>query len=146
MINSIELSLCAYHELSNYLKNNIPYLRLIYFKDCMGNFISTYITKAIVTAHIITKCRSKYLHDVFCYSGYMIIEHCDVLNHANSTVCSIFCSGAHHRNHQTSASLAFVRGKHRWPVSSPPKGPVPWTKLPNDDIIMYSYTASSHNH
>ena len=28
------------------------------------------------------------------------------------------------RKHQSSASLAFVRGIHRWPVNSPHKGPV----------------------
>ena len=33
-------------------------------------------------------------------------------------------SGADQRKHQSSASLAFVRGIHRWPVNSPHKGPV----------------------
>ena len=30
------------------------------------------------------------------------------------TVCTTVCSGVHQRKHQTSASLAFVRGIHRW--------------------------------
>ena len=33
-------------------------------------------------------------------------------------------SGVNHRKHQSSASLAFVRGIHRWPVSSSHRGPV----------------------
>ena len=33
-------------------------------------------------------------------------------------------SGADQTKHQNSASLAFVRGIHRWPVNSPHKGPV----------------------
>ena len=33
-----------------------------------------------------------------------------------STVCLTLCSGAHQRNHQSSASVAFVRGTHRWSV------------------------------
>ena len=33
-------------------------------------------------------------------------------------------SGAYQRKHQSSASLAFVRGIHRWPVNSPHTGPV----------------------
>ena len=33
-------------------------------------------------------------------------------------------SGADHRKHQSSASLAFVRGIHRWPVNSPHIGSV----------------------
>ena len=39
-------------------------------------------------------------------------------------VCSIGYSGADQRKHQSSASLAFVRGIHRSPVNSPHKGPV----------------------
>ena len=37
-------------------------------------------------------------------------------------VYSTVCSGADQRNHQSSASLAFVRGMHRWPVNSPHRG------------------------
>ena len=39
-------------------------------------------------------------------------------------VCSTVASGADQRKHQSSASLAFVRGIHRWPVNSPHKRPV----------------------
>ena len=41
-----------------------------------------------------------------------------------SIVCLTICSGADQRKHQSSVSLAFVRGIHRWPVNSPHKGPV----------------------
>ena len=41
-----------------------------------------------------------------------------------SIVCSTVSLGAHQRKHQSSPSLAFVRGIHRWPVDSPHKGPV----------------------
>ena len=44
--------------------------------------------------------------------------------------------GADRRKHQSSASLAFVSGIHRWPVNSPYKGPVTQKKLPFDDVIM----------
>ena len=44
------------------------------------------------------------------------------------TVCS--------RKHQSSTSLAFVRGIHRWPVDSLHKGPVTRKFFPFDDIIM----------
>ena len=37
-------------------------------------------------------------------------------------VCSTVCSGADQRKHQSSASLAFVRGIHQRPVDSPHKG------------------------
>ena len=39
-------------------------------------------------------------------------------------VCLTFCWGADHRKYQSTASLAFMRGIHRWPVDSPHKGPV----------------------
>ena len=42
-----------------------------------------------------------------------------------SIVLSTVCSGADQRKHQSPASLAFVRGMHRWPVNSSHKGPVP---------------------
>ena len=53
-----------------------------------------------------------------------------------SIVCSTICSGADQRNHQSSASLAFVRGIHRWPVDSPHKGPITRKMFPLDDVIM----------
>ena len=51
-------------------------------------------------------------------------------------VFSIVNSGADQRKHQSSASLAFVRGIHRWPVNSPHKGPVRRKIFPFDDVIM----------
>ena len=45
-------------------------------------------------------------------------------------------SSADQRKHQSSASLAFVRGIHRWPVNSPYKRPVTRKMLPFDDVIM----------
>ena len=51
-------------------------------------------------------------------------------------VYSTIYSGADHRNHQSFALLAFVRGIHRWPVNSPHKGPVTRKMLPFDDVIM----------
>ena len=40
------------------------------------------------------------------------------------------------KKHQSSSSLAFVRGIHRWPVNSPHKGPVTRKMFPLDDVIM----------
>ena len=49
---------------------------------------------------------------------------------------STVSSGADQRKHQSSASLAFVRGIHRWPVNSPHKGPVTRKMFPFADVIM----------
>ena len=45
-------------------------------------------------------------------------------------------SGADQSQHQSSASLVFVREIHRWPVNSPHKGPVTREMFPFDDVIM----------
>ena len=51
-------------------------------------------------------------------------------------VYSVVYSGVDQRKHQISASLAFVRGIHRWPVNSPHKWPVTRKMFPFDDVIM----------
>ena len=53
-----------------------------------------------------------------------------------SIVYSIVDSGADQRKYQSSASLAFVWGIHRWPVNSPHKKPVTRKMFPFDDVIM----------
>ena len=51
-------------------------------------------------------------------------------------VNSTFYSGADQKKHRSSASLAFVRVIHRWPVNSQHKGPVTRKIFPFGDIIM----------
>ena len=51
-------------------------------------------------------------------------------------VYSTVCSGTYQRKHQSSASLAFVRGIHRSPVNSPHKWPVTRKMFPFDDVMM----------
>ena len=45
-------------------------------------------------------------------------------------------SGADQRKYQSSASLAFVWGIHRWPVNSPHKWPVTRKMFQFDDVII----------
>ena len=54
-----------------------------------------------------------------------------------SIIYPTVCSGADQRKHQSSASLAFVRGIHWWPVNSPHKGPVTRNMSPFDDVIIF---------
>ena len=51
-------------------------------------------------------------------------------------VYSTIYSDADQRKHQSSVSLAFVWGIHRWPVNSLHKGPVTQKMFPFDDVIM----------
>ena len=60
-----------------------------------------------------------------------------VSNYQPTIVYSTVYSGADQRKHQSSASLAFVRRIHRWPVNSPHKEPVTRKMFPFDDVIRY---------
>ena len=53
-----------------------------------------------------------------------------------SVICWTVVSGADQRKHQSSPSVAFVRGSHRWPVNSPHKRPVTRKMFPFDYVIM----------
>ena len=63
-------------------------------------------------------------------------EWVGVSNTSSMIVCANVYSGADHRKHQSSSSMAFVREFHRWPVKSPHKGPVTRKMFPFDDVIM----------
>ena len=55
---------------------------------------------------------------------------------SHTIVYSTVYPGADKRKYQSSASLAFVRGIHRWPVNSPHKRPVTREIVPFDHAIM----------
>ena len=59
-------------------------------------------------------------------------------------VYSTVHSGTDQRKHQSSASLAFGPGIHRWQVNSPHKWPVTWKMFPFDDVIMYKNLKCPH--
>ena len=61
---------------------------------------------------------------------------------SNHIVYSSVYSGADQTKYQSSASLAFVRGIHWWPVNSPHKWPVTRKMFSFDDVIM----SISHRH
>ena len=54
-------------------------------------------------------------------------------------VCSTVCSGADQRKHQSSASLAFLRGIHQWPVDSPHKRPVTLVHISLRHHVLLQY-------
>ena len=62
-----------------------------------------------------------------------------------TSVYSTFHSGADQRKHQSSASLAFVRGTHRRPVNSTHKWPVTRKMFPLDDVIMCIWKRRQEN-
>ena len=95
---------------------------------------------------IIYFCRKTLLH--YCLA-YISLHYSDVIMGAMASqitsltnVYSTVYSGADQRKHQSSASLAFVRAFHRWPMNSPHKGPVTRRMFPFDDVIMCKYLTS----
>ena len=81
------------------------------------------------------------------YSGYCfysrVLHYGDVIMSvvasqimSLTTVCSTVYSGADKRKHQSSVSLAFVRGIHRWMVNSPHNGPVMQKMFSFHAVIM----------
>ena len=74
------------------------------------------------------------------YSGSLLWCHNGrdgVSNHQPRDCLLYLHSGADQRKHQSSASLAFLRGIHRWPVNSPHKWPVTRKMFLIDDVIMW---------
>ena len=104
---------------------------------------------AIVTQNISLKCslyiafaREMSFYSVTCskiWKGHycnvvMGVMACQITSLA--IVYSTVYSDVDQRKHQSSASLAFVRGIHQWPVNSPHKWPVTRKMFPFDDVIM----------
>ena len=76
--------------------------------------------------------------DILTYPHYSDVIMSAIASQITSVsiIYSTVCSGVDQWKHQSSASLAFVRGIHRWPVNSPHKGPVTRKMFPFDDVIM----------
>ena len=72
----------------------------------------------------------------FCHYSDVIMRAMASKITSLNIIYSVVYSGADQRKHQSSASLAFVRGIHRWPVNSLHKGPVTRKMFPFDDVIL----------
>ena len=73
---------------------------------------------------------------------FYVQHYCDIMGWMASQITSLTIvystirSGTDQRKHQSSASLAFVRGIHRWSVNSADKWTVMGKMFPFDDVIM----------
>ena len=77
----------------------------------------------------------QYLGRKFHYSDVIMTAMASQITNLTIDYSSVY-SSADQRKYQSSASLAFVRGIHRWPVNSPHKGPVTREMFPFDDVFM----------
>ena len=71
-----------------------------------------------------------------CHYNDVIMSVMSSLITSLTIVYSSVYSAADQWKHQSSASLAFVKGIHRWPVNSPHKWPVTRKMFPFDDVII----------
>ena len=76
-------------------------------------------------------------------NDWLAVHYCDVLMGAEACqitslmiVYSTVYSDTDQRKHQSSASLAFVRGIHGGPVNFPHKWPITRKMFPFDNVIM----------
>ena len=100
------------------------------------------IIEHVLAPKMVNCVRMQYLSDPDYVPTVSVSHYSDVIMSAMaslitgvSNVFSTICSGVDQRKHQSSASLAFVRGFHRWPVNSRHKGPVTRKMFPFDDVI-----------
>ena len=108
------------------------------------------ITSSLVTltGKSLARDQKIVIHGNTCVILYIIsrkvaTHYCNVIMGAVASqitsptiVYSTVYSDADQRKHQSSASLAFVRGTHRGPVNSPHKWPVTRKMFPLEDVIM----------
>ena len=78
---------------------------------------------AFIAVLIFVRCRGVSNPDMVWRSGYSDVIMSTMASQfiGFSIVYSIVCSGADQRKHQSSASLAFVRGIYRWPAQGASK-------------------------
>ena len=86
--------------------------------------------------HITLSYRYIYLTHHFSHYGDVIMSMMASQITSLTIVYSTIYSGVDQTKHQSSESLAFVRGIHQWPVNSLHKGPVMRKRFPFDVVIM----------
>ena len=83
----------------------------------------------------ITIIISMMLHLYYHHNDVIMSEMASQITSLTSVYSTVY-SGTDQRKHQSSVSLAFVRGIYRGPANSPYKWPVTWKVFPFDDVIM----------
>ena len=99
------------------------------FTDDKSTLVRVMVWCRQATCHHLSQCWLSHYNSVIM--GAMASQITNI-----TIVYSTVYSAADQRKYQSSASLAFVRGIHRWPVNSPHKWPVTREMFPFDDVIL----------
>ena len=109
-----------------------------------------YTVYSPVIAALFTKCNTElsfaFKEETSHYDHVIMDEIASQITSLKIVYSAVYLD-ADQRKHQSSASLAFVRGIHRGPVNSPHKWPVTRKMFPFDDVIMLKWICIlQHNH
>ena len=113
---------------------------LYFFAELRNHYLPGLLLR--INIYIYRQCLiSDLLHTPYQHSyhyNYVIMTTISSQVTSLAIVYSTVYSDTDERKHQSSASLAFVRGIHRGPVNSSHKGPVTRKMFPFDDVIMWT--------
>ena len=105
--------------------------------------VTIFVYSTSVVKFLIVQTSSLEIPPMFDSHWHNMWHYLDVIMRAMASqitgilcICSTLDSGTDQRKHQSTTSLAFARGIHRWPVDSPHKGSVTQKTFPSDDVIM----------
>ena len=117
------------HEMSPYDKDNRRCIKY----DWLKRFVHSWHT--VFWQYDSTLDRSTFNAEWWHYNDVILSSMASKIT-SPTIVYSTVYSDTDKRKHQSSATLAFVRGIRRWPVNSPHRGPVTRKKFTFDDVIM----------
>ena len=123
-------------------------------KQSFGSSLLLAITSNLINNRGTGDLRHRDVHvtSAKCRGGTRLFHYDDVIMGALASqitsltsVYTTVYSDADQRKHQSSASLAFLRGIHRGPVNSPHKWPVTRKMFPFHDVIMHGLSIHMNN-
>ena len=91
------------------------------------------------SSYVITRAWMGWCNNTFVYGAVIMGAMASQITNLTIVYSSVYFRHRRRRRrrkHQSSASLAFVRGVHRWPVNSPHKESITRKMFPFDDVIM----------
>ena len=116
------------------LTQPIMYIMCISFNFKMYMQSAVGYSNSVTWGQYVHGCLS---HNPQCHNYTDVIMGAIASQITNLTIVySTVYSDAYQRKNQSSASLAFVWGIHRWPVNSPHKWPITRKIFPFDNVIM----------
>ena len=125
------INTCVKHFISQFITSN---KRTVLFRDVFGIIRLTFLLNSydMFICTIFSRFDEQALH----YNRVIMSAMASQVTSLTIVYSTAVYSRRWLKEHQSSASLAFVRGIHRWPMNSQHKGPVTRKMFPFDDVII----------